>query len=67
SLALAPTMVGSGSYWELPASSYPRLEQGGCVMKAAQDPSAARLLLDRLKGEGAAVLQKYGFLLPGSP
>ena len=67
SLAMAPTMAGSGRYWELPASSYPRLEQGGCVMKAAQDPTAARLLLDRLKGEGAAVLQKYGFLLPGSP
>jgi molybdate transport system substrate-binding protein len=67
SLALAPTMVGSGRYWELPASSYPRLEQGGCVMKAAQDPTAARLLLGWVAGEGAPVLQKYGFLLPGSP
>lgn len=67
SLALAPPMAASGRYWELPAGSYPRLEQGGCVMKAAQDVAAAKLLLDRLMGEGRVVLQKYGFLLPGSP
>ena len=67
SLAVAPPMAGSGRYWELPAGSYPRLEQGGCVMRAAQDQAAARLLMDRLTGEGRAVLQKYGFFLPGSP
>ncbi len=66
SLAIAPVMAASGSYWELPAGSYPRLEQGGCVMKAAQDPVAAQALLGYLGGEGAAVLQKYGFSLPGS-
>src|SRR5438034_6038021 len=65
SLAVAPAMKDSGSYWEVPLDAYPRLEQGAVVLKAAKDLKTARAFLDYLKGpEGAAVLKRYGFFLP---
>lgn len=66
SLALAPALASEGRYFEVPASAYPRLEQGGVVLKAAKDPAAARALRDFvLEDRGRAVLERWGFLAPG--
>src|SRR5713101_5914152 len=64
SLAVAPAMKDTGTYWEIPLEAYPRLEQGAVVLKAAKDVKTARAFLDFIKGpEGAAVLKRYGFFL----
>ena len=66
SLALAPTMSREGRYWLLPADSYPRMEQGGVVLRAARWPDAARAFAGFLTGpKGRAVLERYGFGIPG--
>ena len=65
SLALAPNLQSKGRYWEVPLASYPRLEQGGVILKWAKDPATACLWIDfMLHGGGRAVLQKYGFTFP---
>ncbi len=65
SLAVAPVMKETGTYWEVPLESYPRLEQGAVIMKAAKDKKAASAFLDFVKSsEGAAVFKRYGFFLP---
>src|SRR5713226_6517628 len=64
SLAVAPAMKESGTFWEVPLEAYPRLEQGAVVLKAAKDVKTARIFLDFIKGPaGAAVLKRYGFFL----
>jgi molybdate transport system substrate-binding protein len=66
SLARAPTMRDRGRYAEVPLDAYPRLEQGGIILRWAKDREAAQALRDFLTGpEGRAVLDRYGFLLPG--
>ncbi|MFY0568515.1 molybdate ABC transporter substrate-binding protein [Archangium lansingense] len=63
-LALAPAMKERGSYWEVPLEAYPRMEQGGAILKKAKDPELARQFRDYLLGtEGNALLKRYGFSL----
>lgn len=65
SLALAPQMRSAGRYVEIPLESYPRMEQGGMVLRGAREPAAARALRDVLLGSrGRKVLKEYGFFLP---
>jgi molybdate transport system substrate-binding protein len=65
SLALAPQMRSVGRYVEIPLESYPRMDQGGIVLKEAREPAAARLLRDALLGPvGREVLAAYGYSLP---
>lgn len=65
SLALAPQMRSAGRYVEIPPESYPRMEQGGLVLKRARDPAAARALRDALLGaQGRKALKENGFFLP---
>ena len=65
SLAVAPAMTETGTYWEVPLDAYPKLEQGAVVLKAAKDVKTARAFLDYIKGpEGTAVFKRYGFFLP---
>jgi molybdate transport system substrate-binding protein len=62
SLALAPPVRQRGRYWEIPPDSYPRLEQGGIILK---DSSAARDFRDFLvSGGGRRTLRQYGFIVP---
>jgi molybdate transport system substrate-binding protein len=62
SLALAPAMQGQGRYWEIPLDSYPRMEQGGIILK---DSAGARELRAVLLSEvGRRILKRYGFYLP---
>jgi molybdate transport system substrate-binding protein len=64
SLALAPPVRGQGRYWEVPGTAYPKIEQGGVILK---DSKAARefrsFLLDEV---GRRILKKYGFSLPAN-
>ena len=67
SLAIAPTLASSGRFWEIPPESYPRMEQGGVIMKGAKDILAARGFRDLVLGPaGRSVLKRYGFFVPGT-
>ena len=68
SLAVAEPMKTQGKYWEVPAGSYPRLEQGAVILKQSQragHATVARQFLETLLSPpGRSVLQRYGFSLP---
>jgi molybdate transport system substrate-binding protein len=65
SLAVSPTVRRDGRYWEVPLDQYPRMEQGGAILKWAKDPDAARAVRAFLTGDrGRSVLKRYGFFLP---
>jgi molybdate transport system substrate-binding protein len=65
SLTLAPNVKDQGRRFEIPLTAYPRMEQGGAILRWAVDPHAARLLREFVLGaEGRAILTKYGFFLP---
>jgi molybdate transport system substrate-binding protein len=62
SLAMAPTVAGEGRYWEVPPDLYPRMEQGGTVLKTAADPDAARAFVTFLQSDaGRGILRRFGF------
>jgi len=62
SLAVSPAMRDKGRYWEVPLDAYPRIEQGGVVLKWAKDPGAANdFRLFMASDEGRAILKTYGF------
>lgn len=64
-LAVAPQMRGAGRYWEIPPQSYPRIEQGGVILKAAKQAATASAFRDLVLGQhGRDVLRRYGFYLP---
>ena len=63
SLAVAPSTRALGRYWEIPLDTYPRMEQGGLLLK---DTPAARAFRDfLLSPPGRRILKQYGFYLPG--
>jgi molybdate transport system substrate-binding protein len=65
SLAVAPAMKETGTFWEVPLGTYPRLQQGAVALKTAKDLKTARAFLDYIKSpEGTAVFNRYGFFLP---
>jgi molybdate transport system substrate-binding protein len=65
SLTLAPAVTGKGRVFEIPDSTYPRLEQGGTILKWAADVDAARALRGfLLSADGKAILKQYGFSIP---
>jgi molybdate transport system substrate-binding protein len=67
SLAVAPNMKGRGRRFEIPVGTYPRLEQGGAILKNAADVDAARALRGFLiSADGQAILKRYGFASPDS-
>jgi molybdate transport system substrate-binding protein len=60
SLALAPQ--ADGRYWQVPLDAYPRIEQGGVILRSTRDLSDARTFVAFLMGdEGRAILRRYGF------
>jgi molybdate transport system substrate-binding protein len=62
SLALAPKLKDMGRYWEVPADAYPRLEQGGIVLRPS---AAATAFREKLTGpQGREILKRNGFMLP---
>jgi molybdate transport system substrate-binding protein len=65
SLAVAPGVRGQGRYWELPLYSYPRLWQGGVILKRAENNDAAASFCRYLTSdEGRRILAQFGFTLP---
>ena len=66
SLAAAPPLSDEGRSWEIPADSYPSLEQGGVILSWAQDRQTAEALRSFIVGEpGKEILHRYGFRSPG--
>jgi molybdate transport system substrate-binding protein len=63
SLALAPSVSARGRYWEIPLDSYPRIEQGGIILKDSTAARDFRAFL--LSTDGRRILKQYGFFVPG--
>jgi molybdate transport system substrate-binding protein len=62
SLAMAPAASGQGRYWEVPRDAYPRIQQGGAILKWTRNPAAAQAFRAFLLApEGRAILKRYGF------
>lgn len=65
SIAVAPNFVDNGRYWKIPLDAYPRLEQGGVILKATQQAAASRDFCEFLKSKAAqTIFTKHGFVLP---
>jgi molybdate transport system substrate-binding protein len=52
-----------GRYWEIPLDSYPRIEQGGIILKDSTAAQDFRAFL--LSANGRRILKQYGFFVPG--
>jgi molybdate transport system substrate-binding protein len=63
SLALAPPVRARGRYWQIPLDAYPRVEQGGIILKDSQAARDFRAFL--LSAAGRRILKQYGFFVPG--
>jgi molybdate transport system substrate-binding protein len=67
SLALSPNMKDKGRFAEIPAESYPAIEQGCVIVKASQKKQDARAFLEFVKSAGAGeLLKRYGFGVPAA-
>jgi molybdate transport system substrate-binding protein len=64
SLALAPPTRALGRYWEIPQDAYPRMEQGGIILK--DSPAARDFRAFLLSAAGRSILRQYGFFVPGA-
>ena len=61
SLALSPGMQ-DGKWWEVPADTYPPIEQGAIVLQSSKNKVAARAFLEFVaSARGRETLKKYGF------
>lgn len=65
SFASSPALRGKGTWIEVPSSSHPPLDQGGCILRRSEDPDGARLLRGFLLSTPARdILRRYGFARP---
>jgi molybdate transport system substrate-binding protein len=62
SLALAPPVRDQGRYWEVPLEAYPKIEQGGVILKESKAAREFRSFL--MAAGGRRILKEYGFFLP---
>ncbi len=59
------SLVQGGRSWEVPQQFYPKLEQGGIIMKRSRNAALAQAFRAFLLGEqGRTILKRYGFYLP---
>jgi molybdate transport system substrate-binding protein len=66
SLVLSPAMKDQGRAWNIPENLYTPIQQGVVAVRAAPNPQGARQFLDYIKMPAtAALLERYGFALPG--
>jgi len=63
SLAIAPPVRNQGRYWEVPLDTYPKMDQGGVILKNSAAAREFRAWL--LAPAGRRLLKRYGFYLPG--
>jgi molybdate transport system substrate-binding protein len=62
SLAMAPSVRSQGRYWQIPADSYPPIQQAAVVLQRARDSKAAGRFLDFLRQDAARrIFVGYGF------
>jgi molybdate transport system substrate-binding protein len=67
SLALSPAMKDKGRAWIVPENLYAPIQQGAVIVRAAGNPEGAREFLNYIKTPAvAALLERYGFALPGN-
>ena len=65
SLVFSPAMKDKGRAWNIPENLYTPIQQGAVVLRAAPNLQGARLFLDYIKMPAtAALLERYGFVLP---
>jgi molybdate transport system substrate-binding protein len=65
SLAPAPGVKGPGRVFQILPATYPRMDQGGVILRWAADPDAARALRGFvLSADGRGILERSGFALP---
>ena len=62
SLAVAPRAAGRGRYWEIPQSAFPRMDQGGLILKDSPGARAFREFL--LSAAARDTLKRFGFFAP---
>jgi molybdate transport system substrate-binding protein len=66
SLAQSPPLKDEGRYSPIPEHLYTPIQQGAVVLRAAPNLQGARAFLDYIKTPAvAALLERYGFALPG--
>lgn len=66
SLALAPSVQASGTFWLIPQDAHPRIDQGATIVKSSKNQETGKKFLEFLRTPAArAVMKRYGFLLPG--
>ena len=65
SLASAPPIQPKGKYFEIPLESYPRMDQGGVILKQVRDRAAANRLREFvLSSQGRSIFKQFGFYMP---
>jgi molybdate transport system substrate-binding protein len=65
SLALSPGLKEKGRYWQIPENLYAPIQQGVVLVRGSPNPQSAQLFLDYIKSPtAAALLERYGFVLP---
>ena len=64
SLALAPDVKAQGRFVEIPLSAYPRIVQGGAILRSTKDLASALVFRSFVLGHGRSLLQQYGFSMP---
>jgi molybdate transport system substrate-binding protein len=65
SLVLSPAMKGKGRAWNIPENLYTPIQQGAVLVRAAANPQGGLQFLNYIKMPAtAALLERYGFLLP---
>ncbi len=66
SLALSPALKDQGRYFQIPENLYTPIQQGVVVVRASKNQQGAQAFLDYIKTPAmTAVLERYGFVLPG--
>jgi molybdate transport system substrate-binding protein len=62
SVARAPALLAAGSYWEIPASFHPPIEQAAIVVATSpQKPAAHRFLAFMQRADNVSLMQDFGF------
>jgi molybdate transport system substrate-binding protein len=62
---VSASLVKGGRSWEVPPDSYPKMEQGGIILKSSRNAALAQQFRAFLLGEqGRSILKRYGFYLP---
>ncbi len=66
SLVLSPALKDKGRYFQIPDNLYSPIQQGAVVVRASKNQQSAQAFLDYIKTPAmTAILERYGFVLPG--